>query len=136
MIIRQTRFKKPYTPLTPSMLQGFVASSGPMNISYSRSESAPYSFTIVVRVDHVAAALRHLLVVLAQDHPLVHQLLKRLGRADDAAVEEHLVPEPRVEQVQHRVLRAADVQIDRHPGLFDRRIDQRARSFVGSRNRK
>src|SRR5438067_13902734 len=27
------------------MLQGFTASSGPMNISNSRSESAPYSFT-------------------------------------------------------------------------------------------
>ena len=28
------------------MLHGFAASSGPMNISYSRSESAPYSLTI------------------------------------------------------------------------------------------
>ena len=45
MIIRQTRSRKPRTPLTPSMLQGLTASSGPMNISYSRSESAPYSVT-------------------------------------------------------------------------------------------
>ena len=29
-----------------------------------------------------------------------------------AQVEEHLVPEPRVQQVQHRVLDAADVQVD------------------------
>ncbi len=41
-IIRQTRSRKPRTPLTPVMLQGLTASSGPMNISYSRSESAPY----------------------------------------------------------------------------------------------
>ena len=33
------------TPLTPDMLQGLVASSGPINISYSRKESAPYSLT-------------------------------------------------------------------------------------------
>ncbi len=45
-ISRHTRFKKPKTPLTPCMFQGFEASSGPMNISYSRSESAPYSLTI------------------------------------------------------------------------------------------
>ena len=34
------------------------------------------------------------------------------------------MPEPGVEQVQHGVLRPADVEIDRHPGLFHRRIDQ------------
>ena len=45
MIIRQARSRKPRTPLTPSMLQGLTASSGPMNISYSRRESAPYSRT-------------------------------------------------------------------------------------------
>ena len=33
------------TPLTPAMLHGLVASSGPMNISNSRSASAPYSAT-------------------------------------------------------------------------------------------
>ena len=33
MINRHTRFKKPNTPLTPCMLQGFAASRGPMNIS-------------------------------------------------------------------------------------------------------
>ena len=107
-----------------------------MNISYSRSESAPYSVDDVVGIDDVAAALRHLLVVLAEDHALVHELLERLGGADDAAVVEHLVPEARVEQVQHGVLGAADVQVDRHPGLFDRRIDRRASSFFGSRNRR
>ena len=47
----------------------------------SRSESAPYSRDDVVGIDHVAAALRHLLAVLAQDHALVDQPLERLGRA-------------------------------------------------------
>ena len=45
MTARQTRLKKRYTPSTPRMLQGLVASSGPMNISYSRRLSAPYSST-------------------------------------------------------------------------------------------
>ncbi len=59
-IIRHTRSRKPRTPLTPSMLQGLVASSGPMNISNSRSASAPYSLDHVVRIDDIAAAFRHL----------------------------------------------------------------------------
>ena len=48
-----------------------------------------------IGVDDVAAALGHLLVVFAEDHALVDELLERLGRADDAAVEEHFVPEAR-----------------------------------------
>ena len=66
----------------------------------------------IVGVDHVAARLRHLLTVLAEDQPLVDQLLERLGRGHMAEVEQHLVPEARVEQVQHRVLGAADIEID------------------------
>ena len=59
---------------------------------------------------------------LAQDHPLVDQPLERLRRADQAAVEEHLVPEPAIKQVQDRVLGAADVKIDGHPVLLLLRI--------------
>ena len=54
MISRQTRLRKRDTPSTPRMFQGFIASSGPMNISYSRRLSAPYSFNDVVRIDDVA----------------------------------------------------------------------------------
>eukprot|EP00968_Pinguiococcus_pyrenoidosus_P014375 scaffold1307_cov200-Pinguiococcus_pyrenoidosus.AAC.64 len=36
-----TRFWKRTTPANCSVCQGFVASSGPMNISYKRSASAP-----------------------------------------------------------------------------------------------
>ena len=39
-------------------------------------------------------------------------------------VKKHLVPEARVEQVEHGVLRAADIQIDRHPVALLGRIDQ------------
>ena len=71
----------------------------------------------VVRVDDVAAALGHLLSVLAEDQTLVDETLKRLRCADMAEIEEHLVPEARVEQVQHGVLGAADVEIDAAGGL-------------------
>ena len=57
---------------------------------------------------------------LAQDHALVHELDERLGRRDDAGVVEHLVPEARVEEVQHGVLGAADVEIDGQPVLLER----------------
>ncbi len=69
----------------------------------------------VVRIDDVAARLAHLLVVLAEDHSLVHELEERLGVLHDADVEEHLVPEPRVKKVKDRVLAAADVEVDGHP---------------------
>ena len=84
---------------------------------------------MVVGVHDVAATLRHLLVVLAENHALVDELLKRLGHADDAAVVEHLVPEARVEKVEHGVLGAADVQIDRHPGFFIARVDRERSRF-------
>ena len=65
----------------------------------------------VVRVDDVAAALAHLLAVLAEDESLIHEPLERLGRGDVAEVVQHLVPKPFVEQMQHGVLGAADIQI-------------------------
>ncbi|MNN43665.1 hypothetical protein D3C81_1579130 [compost metagenome] len=43
---RHTRDKKRCVPSTPLAFHGLVASSGPMNISYTRSVSAPYSLTI------------------------------------------------------------------------------------------
>ena len=52
---------------------------------------------------------------VGQDHPLVEQAGERLGGRDQPRVVEHLLPEAGVEQVQHRVLDAADVEIDRHP---------------------
>ena len=46
------------------------------------------------------------------DVALVEQPAERLLGADVAQVVQHLVPEPGVQQVQHRVLHAADVQVD------------------------
>ena len=42
----------------------------------------------------------------------MHELLERLGTLNQPEVEEDLVPEARIQQVQNRVLRAANVQID------------------------
>ena len=71
----------------------------------------------VIRVHHVAAGLRHLLTVLAEDEALVHQTLERFRRADIAKVKEHLVPEAGVKQVKYGVLRTTDVEID-HSGRW------------------
>jgi len=48
----------------------------------------------------------------AGDDPLIHQPHERLVRADQAEVEQALVPEPRVQQCSNRVLHAADVEVD------------------------
>ncbi len=42
--------------------------------------------------------------------------------ADQSQVEKHLMPKPRVQQVQGGVLRTTDVQIHRHPILFFHRV--------------
>ena len=50
---------------------------------------------------------------------------------DHAEVVEHLVPEARVEQVEDRVLGAADVEVDRHPVVLLARIAEAARRSAG-----
>ena len=76
------------------------------------------------------------------DHALVEQPPVRLERRHVPQVVEHLVPEPGVQQVQHRVLGAADVQVDAaavavaaraHPVALVLGVDEGALSFVGSR---
>ena len=71
-----------------------------------------------------------------QDVALIEQPRIGLTRRHMAEVEQHLVPETRVQQVQHGVLHAADIQIDTagmigadvgagaHPVVLDRRIDK------------
>ena len=66
----------------------------------------------VVGIYHIAARLGHLLTVFAEDKSLIDEFEKRFGRGDVAEVEQNLVPEPRVEQMQHGVLRAADVEVN------------------------
>ena len=66
----------------------------------------------IERIDHVAPALRHFPAVFAEDDSLIHEPLERLRRREMPEIEEHLVPEARVEEMQHGVLGAADVEID------------------------
>ena len=72
----------------------------------------------VARVHHVLREpLAHLDAVLAQDHALVHKLFERLLYGAHALVVQVPVPDPAVHQVAYRVLRPADVQVDRQPVL-------------------
>jgi len=66
----------------------------------------------------------HAVLQPAEDHALGDKLLEGFLRRDGAHVEQNLVPEPCVEQVEHGVLRAAHVQVDRHPVLLGLRADQ------------
>jgi hypothetical protein len=65
------------------------------------------------------------LVGLVGDHALREQAGERLGDAQHALVLQGAGDEAGVEQVQHRVLDAADILVDRQPvvggGLVDRR---------------
>ena len=66
----------------------------------------------IERIDHVAPALRHFAAVLAEDDALIDEPLERLRRREMPEIEEDLVPEPRIQEMQHGVLGAADVEID------------------------
>src|ERR671921_340843 len=71
----------------------------------------------VLRVHNIAAALAHLLRVLAEDDPLVEEPVKRFAEAHEAHVPHDLRPEPGVEQVQDSVLDAAGVEVHGEPLL-------------------
>ena len=71
----------------------------------------------VLRVDHVAAALAHLLRVLAQDDALVEEPLNGSPKSTSPRSRIDLGQEAGVEQVQHRVLDAAGVLVYREPLL-------------------
>src|ERR1700730_11323148 len=67
----------------------------------------------VIGIDDVAARLRHLLIVFAENDSLIDQTLERLWLRQIAEIEQHLVPEARIQKMQDRVLGPTDVQIDR-----------------------
>ena len=75
-----------------------------------------------VGIDDVALRLRHDVAVL-EHHPLREQALERLVKRHQADVTQDAREEPRVEQVQDRVLDAAAVEVDRHPVRRSRRIE-------------
>ena len=77
-------------------------------------------------------------VCVGLDVALIEETVERLGTRDVPEIEQNLVPEARVQQVQHCVFDATHVQIDAtgvsgatvaivgrtHPVLLDRRIDE------------
>ena len=115
--------RKRKLPSRPASLHSTSFSGGATNITYSRSASAPYFCEHVVGIDDVALRLRHDRAVL-EHHALRQQPRERLVEVDQADVAEHAREEPRVEQVQDRVLDAAAVEVDRHPVRRRRRIER------------
>src|ERR1700722_10510395 len=59
---------------------------------------------------------------LAKDHPLVDQLGERFRSVNMPAIEEDLVPEPRIQQMKHSVFGPSHVEVDRHPVFLLLRI--------------
>ena len=68
----------------------------------------------VLRTHHVAEVLGHL-VAVADDHALREKPADRLVPVDQPEVPHHHREEAAVDQVQHRVLHASDVLVDREP---------------------
>jgi hypothetical protein len=66
-----------------------------------------------------AEPVAYLFAVRTEDHALVHKLLKRLRVLGVPQIEKHLMPESRVQQMEHRVLGPANVQVHRHPILVE-----------------
>ena len=97
------------------------------------AQHEPVALLLDELLGHPLAVHREL--ELAEDHSLVHELLERLGRRHDAGVEQDLVPEACVEQMQHRVLAAADVEVDRQPVLLELGSTSCV-GFVGSMKRR
>ena len=60
---------------------------------------------------------------------MIDELAERLGVTDIPSIVEDFVPEAGVEQMQHRMLRTADVEIDGHPCRFLFAIDEGVRGF-------
>ena len=69
------------------------------------------------RRHHVALGLGHRVAVLVLDHALAEQVGEGLVHVEHAEVAEDFGPEARVEQVEDRVLDAADVVVDGHPAV-------------------
>ena len=79
----------------------------------------------LIRRNLCAATLAHLGSFFGQDHALVAKAGERLAMIDHAQIAQHFREEPRVEQMQNRVLDAAAVEIDRRP-LFRELPDRTA----------
>ena len=83
-----------------------------------------------VRVHDVAAALGHLLAVLAHDEALVEEFLERFGGRQDADLVKEAVPEACVQQVEHGMLGAADIEVRAAP-VFEVGLGGESLSVLG-----
>ena len=88
-----------------------------------------------VGIDDVAFGLGHDGAVL-QHHALREEALERLVEVDQADFPEHAREEPRIQQVQDRVLDAAAVEIDRHPVRWHLSGSNGSSALCGSQNRR
>src|SRR5215469_13825875 len=77
-----------------------------------------YCITVFIIVDDILSAYPFPSFVfegnifrLAKNQSLIDEFEKRFGRRDAAEIVQYLVPEPRVKEVQHGMLDAADVEV-------------------------
>ena len=112
--------QKPADPCDPILL--------PIQIAIRRSRKQrihprsirPISRHHIVRRNHIPPRLRHLRAVL--DHHALRKLpRRRLIVGDHSQIPHHLGPEPRVNQMQNRVLHPANVLVDRKPVIRNSR---------------
>ena len=96
-----------------------------MKSSQSRSASAPYFSTIASGVTTLPLLLDIFWPSAAQIMPWLRSTGNGSLNFDQPRVEHHLGPHPRVQQMHHGVLGAADVEIDRQP-VIDLRGDRTA----------
>jgi hypothetical protein len=94
-------------PVTAALRRAHEADVGASGVG-------PVALDVLAGAHRVALRLGHLRAV-AGDHPLGEEVLERLLDVELADVAERLAEEARVEQVQNRVLHAADVLVDGHP---------------------
>ena len=110
--------RKRLQPSTCSSDQSMSFSGGPANITKVRAASAPY---LPHDVRRARPTLPQRLDILRPSGPLtmpcVTRRLTGSSTVDEPELLHHLGPEAEVEQVHHRVLGAADVDVDRQPAL-------------------
>ena len=129
---RQARARNFCAPVVETSSQLMSSSTGP-------GERDRDAHGVGARVDHargeldqIALALGHLRAA-EQHHALVDEARERLGEVDEAHVEQDLGDEARVQQVQDRVLDAADVGVDGRPACPPR---AREKASVGVARRE
>ena len=72
---------------------------------------------------------------LADHHSLRQQSFERFVKSDQSKIAHHLCPKPRIDQMHHGVVVAADVLVDRRP-IFASSGSNGMTSFFGSVYRK